>query len=87
VDTSCIIKNEQGIADHSSRMDLLYNEDRSVDINVGPDAPTAKSETGFPLLEAKPGFPIFDCTHRSRHFSINPGFCRILRNHIEYQTG
>jgi hypothetical protein len=59
VDTRCIIKNEQGIADRSSRMDLLVNEDGSVDIYIGPDAPTGKEPNWIPSVAGKAWFPYF----------------------------
>ena len=39
VSTRCLIDNEQRIGDRSSLMDLLKNEDGSVDIYFGPEAP------------------------------------------------
>ena len=39
VATRCIIINEIKQADRSSRMDLLVNEDGSVDLHIGPDEP------------------------------------------------
>ena len=44
VDTRCMINNEQQIADKSSRMDLLTNEDGSVDLYFGPTAPEGKEQ-------------------------------------------
>jgi hypothetical protein len=45
VDTRCLIKNDQKIADRSSRMDLLKNADGSVDIYIGPVAPAGKGKS------------------------------------------
>ena len=68
VDTRCIIRNEQGIADRSSRMDLLVNEDGSVDIYVGPDAPAGKESNWITTVAGKVWFPYF------RHFSPKQTF-------------
>ncbi|MCJ7537738.1 MAG: DUF1254 domain-containing protein [Anaerolineales bacterium] len=59
VDTRCIIKNEQGVPDRSSRMDLLVNEDSSVDIYIGPDAPAGKEGNWIPTVVGKAWFPYF----------------------------
>jgi hypothetical protein len=48
VDTRCPIDNEQQIADKSSRMDLLTNEDGSVDLYFGPEAPEGKEQNWVP---------------------------------------
>jgi hypothetical protein len=48
VDTRCPIENEQQIADKSSRMDLLTNEDGSVDLYFGPEAPEGKEQNWVP---------------------------------------
>ncbi|MCP4271262.1 MAG: DUF1254 domain-containing protein, partial [Gammaproteobacteria bacterium] len=50
VDTRCIINNEQQIADRSSRMDLLTNEDGSVDLYFGPKAPEGKEKNWIPTV-------------------------------------
>ena len=59
VDTRCIIKNEQQIADRSSRMDLLINADGSVDLYFGPDAPAGKEQNWIPTVAGKAWFPYF----------------------------
>lgn len=59
VDTRCIIRNEQGIADRSSRMDLLENEDGSIDLYFGPDAPAGKEQNWIPTAAGKAWFPYF----------------------------
>ena len=59
VDTRCIIRNQQGIADRSSRMDLLVNEDGSVDLFIGPDAPTGMESNWIPTVAGKAWFPYF----------------------------
>jgi len=59
VDTRCIIRNEQGIADRSSRMDLLVNEDGSIDLYFGPDAPAGKKGNWIPTVAGKAWFPYF----------------------------
>jgi hypothetical protein len=50
VDTRCLINNEQQIADKSSRMDLLTNEDGSVDLYFGPTAPKGKEQNWIPTI-------------------------------------
>ena len=47
------------IADRSSRMDLLVNEDGSVDIYVGPDAPAGKESNWITTVAGKAWFPYF----------------------------
>jgi hypothetical protein len=59
VDTRCIIRNAQKIADRSSRMDLLKNQNGSVDIYMGPDAPKGKEKNWIPTLAGKAWFPYF----------------------------
>jgi hypothetical protein len=59
VDTRCIIRNEQKIADRSSQMDLLKNKDGSIDIYMGPDAPTGKEKNWIPTVSGKAWFPYF----------------------------
>ena len=59
VDTRCLIRNEQKIADRSSRMDLIKNTDGSVDIYMGPDAPKGKEKNWIPTVPGKAWFPYF----------------------------
>jgi len=59
VDTRCILKNEQQIADRSSRMDLLVNADGSVDLYFGPVAPEGKEQNWIPTVANKAWFPYF----------------------------
>jgi hypothetical protein len=59
VDTRCLIKNKQEIADRSSRMDLIKNKDGSVDIYIGPDAPKGKEKNWIPTVKGKAWFPYF----------------------------
>lgn len=59
VDTRCIIRNEQQIADRSSRMDLVVNEDGSVDLYFGPDAPDGLEQNWIPTVAGKAWFPYF----------------------------
>lgn len=68
VDTRCIIKNEQQIADRSSRMDLLVNEDGSVDLYFGPDAPAGKEQNWIPTVAGKAWFPYFRLYSPKREF-------------------
>jgi len=48
VDTRCPIDNEEQIADKSSRMDLITNEDGAVDLYFGPEAPEGKEQNWIP---------------------------------------
>ena len=50
VSTRCLINNGQQIADKSSRMDLLINEDSSVDLYFGPEAPEGKEQNWIPSV-------------------------------------
>lgn len=56
VDTRCPIDNEQQIADRSSRMDLIENDDGSVDIYFGPKAPAGKEKNWIPTVPGKGWF-------------------------------
>jgi hypothetical protein len=59
VDTRALIANEQKIADRSSRMDLRKNEDGSVDICCGPDAPAGFEKNWIPTVPGKNWFAYF----------------------------
>jgi len=59
VDTRCLIKNKQEIADRSARMDLIKNKDGSIDIFMGPDAPKGKEKNWIPTVPGKAWFPYF----------------------------
>jgi hypothetical protein len=50
VESRCIVENKQEIADKSSRMDLLTNEDGSVDLYFGPKAPKGKEKNWIPTI-------------------------------------
>jgi hypothetical protein len=56
VDTRCPIDNEQQIADRSSRMDLIENDDGSVDIYFGPEAPVGNEKNWIPTVPGKGWF-------------------------------
>ncbi len=56
VDTRCPIDNEQQIGDRSSRMDLIENDDGSVDIYFGPSAPAGKERNWIPTVPGKSWF-------------------------------
>jgi hypothetical protein len=69
VDTRCLIKNEQKIADRSSRMDLLENKDGSVTIYIGPEKPDAeKARNWIPTVAGKAWFPYFRLYSPKRAF-------------------
>jgi hypothetical protein len=60
VDTRCLIKNEQQIADRSSRMDLLENADGSVTVYIGPKKPIGdKARNWIPTVPGRAWFPYF----------------------------
>ena len=59
VDTRGIIDNEEQIADRSSRMDLIKNDDGSVDLYFGPKAPAGKEQNGIPTVPGKGWFAYF----------------------------
>ena len=56
VDTRCPIDNEQQIGARSSRMDLIENDDGSVDIYFGPKAPAGKEKNWIPTVPSKGWF-------------------------------
>ena len=60
VSTRTLINNKHEIADRSSRMDLAYNDDGSVDIYVGPDKPAGdKAKNWIPTEAGRGWFPYF----------------------------
>jgi hypothetical protein len=60
VSTRCIIVNDTKIADRSSRMDILSNEDGSVTLYIGPDKPDGdKSKNWIQTKAGKAWFPYF----------------------------
>ena len=60
VSTRTLINNEYEIADKSSRMDLSYNDDGSVDIYIGPDKPAGdKAKNWIPSEPGRGWFPYF----------------------------
>jgi hypothetical protein len=59
VATRALISNKQKIADKSSRMDLIKNDDGSVDIYIGPNAPEGKEANWIPTVPGKSWFSYF----------------------------
>jgi hypothetical protein len=59
VDTRALIRNEQKIADRSSRMDLRKNEDGSVYIYCGPKAPAGFERNWIPTVAGRNWFAYF----------------------------
>lgn len=59
VSTRAPIKNEQGVADKSSRMDLNTNEDGSVTLYLGPDEPASGTDNWIPTVADRAWFPYF----------------------------
>ena len=59
VDTRCPIDNIQQIADRSSRMDLITNDDGSADMYFGPQAPEGMEKNWIPTVEGKAWFALF----------------------------
>jgi hypothetical protein len=58
-DTRALILNEQKIADRSSRMDLRTNEDGSMDIYCGPQAPPGFEKNWIPTVPGRNWFAYF----------------------------
>lgn len=58
-DQRVLIDNGKGVADKSSRQDLLKNADGSVDIYVGADAPSGKEKNWIPSVPGKAWFAMF----------------------------
>jgi hypothetical protein len=58
-DTRYPITNDQRIADRSSRMDLVENDDGTIDIWFGPTAPTDKEQNWIPTNLDQSWFPYF----------------------------
>jgi hypothetical protein len=58
-DTRALILNDKKIADRSSRMDLRKNEDGSVDIYCGPNAPAGFEKNWIPTVPGKNWFAYF----------------------------
>lgn len=59
VSSRCIIVNDQQKADLSSRQDLEYNVDGSVDLYFGPEAPAGKEANWVQTMSDKAWFPYF----------------------------
>jgi hypothetical protein len=59
MDQRVLIDNGKGIADKSSREDLTKNDDGSVDIYVGPDAPAGREKNWIPSVPGKAWFAYF----------------------------
>jgi hypothetical protein len=54
------VQNKYEIADRSSRMELAYNADGSVDIYIGPDKPEGdKAKNWIPTEAGRAWFPYF----------------------------
>ncbi|HET6942942.1 MAG TPA: DUF1254 domain-containing protein [Sphingomicrobium sp.] len=59
LNTRSLILNDQNIADRSSRMDLKENDDGSVDIYCGPNAPEGFEQNWIPTVPGKGWFAYF----------------------------
>jgi hypothetical protein len=59
VATRCILRNDQEIADRSSRMDLLKDPDGGVTIDIGPEAPAGREQNWIPTVPGRAWFPYF----------------------------
>lgn len=60
VATRAPIRNDERIADRSSRMDLLKDDDGSVTLHIGPDKPEGdKVKNWIPTVSGKAWFPYF----------------------------
>jgi Protein of unknown function (DUF1214) len=85
-DTRALILNEQKVADRSSRMDLQKNEDGSVDIYCGPQAPASFEKNWIPTVPGKTGSRTSASTSRQRPTSIGPGRCQTSSRYRPTQT-
>ncbi|HYO43292.1 MAG TPA: DUF1214 domain-containing protein, partial [Candidatus Limnocylindrales bacterium] len=59
VDTRCLIQNPEKIADRSSRMNLRPNDDGSIDIYCGPEAPAGFEANWIPTVPDRNWFAYF----------------------------
>jgi hypothetical protein len=59
VGTRALILNDRKIADRSSRMDLVKNEDGSVDIYTGPTPPVGLERNWIPTAAGRNWFAYF----------------------------
>ena len=59
VDTRALILNDQKVADRSSGMDLRTNDDGSVDIHCGPEAPPGFEKNWIPTVPGRSWFSYF----------------------------
>ena len=59
IDTRALIRNDQKVADKSSRMDLDVNDDGSVTLYIGPDEPKSGAKNWIPTVPGKAWFPYF----------------------------
>jgi hypothetical protein len=68
VDTRSLLRNEQKIADRSSRMDLKKNADGSVDIYCGPTAPAGFEANWIPTASGRSWFAYFRLYEPTEHY-------------------
>ncbi|MBN8431671.1 DUF1254 domain-containing protein [Microbulbifer salipaludis] len=59
VSTRAPIDNKQRLADKSSRMDLIKNDDGSIDIYFGPTSPPGKEKNWIPTVPGRAWFTYF----------------------------
>ncbi len=59
VETRCFIDNQHEIAGRDSRMDLIKNDDGSVDLYFGPAAPEGKEKNWIPTVPGRGWFAYF----------------------------
>jgi len=60
VDTRCLIDNQQGRGDRSSRdPDLRYNQDGSIDLYFGPTAPPGQESNWVQTIPGQHWFSYF----------------------------
>ena len=59
VSTRCLIDNPQQLADRSSRHDLRKNDDGSIDLYVGPNAPAGFEDNWVPSVEGQGWYAYF----------------------------
>lgn len=59
VSTRCPMESEFEKVDRSSRMDLLVNDDGTIDLYMGPTKPEGKEQNWIPTIPGKAWFPYF----------------------------
>ncbi|MGE3777068.1 MAG: DUF1214 domain-containing protein [Pirellulaceae bacterium] len=75
-ETRSFIDTKHDIAGLDSRKDLIKNEDGSVDLYIGPEAPKGKEKNWIPTAPAAAGSDSSASTRQPKPTSIAAGNCR-----------